>query len=47
MTNAAVPALLLQPELAKEWLPKILSRDYDKRFKPAVRQDAASPSAWA
>src|SRR5262245_19481862 len=35
MTNAAVPTLLLQPELAKAWLPKILSREYDKSFKPA------------
>ena len=36
MTNAAVPTLLLEPELAKWWLPKILSRDYDKSFKPAA-----------
>ena len=35
MTNAAVPALLVQPEIAKSWLPKILSRTYDKGFKPA------------
>ncbi len=35
MTNAAVPALLLQPELAKGWVPKILAREYDKAFKPA------------
>src|SRR4051794_37541950 len=35
MTNAAVPALLLEPELAKWWIPKILSRSYDKSFKPA------------
>jgi putative acyl-CoA dehydrogenase len=35
MTNAAVPTLLLEPELAKQWLPRILSRDYDKSFKPA------------
>jgi putative acyl-CoA dehydrogenase len=35
MTNAAVPALLLQPELAKSWVPKILSRTYDKSFKQA------------
>ena len=36
MTNAAVPALLLEPELAKWWVPKILARDYDKAFKPAA-----------
>jgi putative acyl-CoA dehydrogenase len=35
MTNAAVPALLLQPELAKSWIPKILTRTYDKEFKPS------------
>jgi len=35
MTNAAVPTLLLEPALAKWWVPKILSRDYDKDFKPA------------
>lgn len=32
MTNAAVPALLFQPDLAKEWVPRILSRKYDPRF---------------
>lgn len=32
MTNAAVPTLLLQPDIAAEWLPKILPRVYDKRF---------------
>ena len=35
MTNAAVPTLLLQPELAKWWMPKILSREYDRSFQPA------------
>ncbi len=35
MTNAAVPALLFQPDLAKEWIPRILSRQYDQRFIPA------------
>jgi putative acyl-CoA dehydrogenase len=35
MTNAAVPALLFQPDLAKEWIPRILSRTYDARFVPA------------
>jgi putative acyl-CoA dehydrogenase len=36
MTNAAVAAVLLEPELAKWWVPKILSRDYDPAFKPAA-----------
>jgi putative acyl-CoA dehydrogenase len=35
MTNAAVPTLLLQPEIAADWIPKILARDYDKAFRPA------------
>ena len=35
MTNAAVPALLFQPDLAKEWVPRILSRQYDPTFAPA------------
>ena len=35
MTHAAVPSLLLQPELAGAWIPKILSRAYDRSFKPA------------
>jgi putative acyl-CoA dehydrogenase len=36
MTNAAVPALMLQPEIASEWVPRILARDYDKSFRPAA-----------
>lgn len=36
MTNACVPALLQQPDLAEEWLPRILSRTYDPTFKPAI-----------
>jgi putative acyl-CoA dehydrogenase len=38
MTNAAVPALLFEPDLAEEWLPRILSRDYDPRFLPAAEK---------
>ena len=34
MTNAAVPVLMLHPELAKDWLPKILARTYDPSFEP-------------
>jgi putative acyl-CoA dehydrogenase len=34
MTNASVPTLLLQPDVAKTWVPKILSREYDKSFLP-------------
>lgn len=35
MTNAAVPVLLFQPDIAAEWVPRILSRQYDPRFVPA------------
>ncbi|MBD9482656.1 acyl-CoA dehydrogenase family protein [Pseudomonas sp. PDM14] len=34
MTYASVPALKLQPELAKIWLPKILATEYDPRNVP-------------
>ncbi len=35
MTFAAVPCLRLQPDLAKDWLPKICARVYDPRNAPA------------
>jgi putative acyl-CoA dehydrogenase len=34
MTNAAIPTLLLQPEIAAGWVPKMLTRTYDKSFQP-------------
>lgn len=34
MTHAAVPALRHQPDVAREWEPRILSRNYDSRFLP-------------
>ncbi|HEX4507833.1 MAG TPA: isovaleryl-CoA dehydrogenase [Alphaproteobacteria bacterium] len=34
MTYGAVPALKRQPEIATEWLPRIYSRAYDRRFCP-------------
>jgi putative acyl-CoA dehydrogenase len=36
MTNASVPTLLIEPEIAKTWVPRILSRTYDKAFAPAA-----------
>lgn len=42
MTNAAVPVLLREPTLAREWLPKILSRSYDPRFAPASDKAAVT-----
>ena len=35
MTFAAAPALRAQPEIAKEWLPRITSTQYDPRMRPA------------
>jgi putative acyl-CoA dehydrogenase len=38
MTFAVVPSLRLQPELAGEWLPLVLSNEYDERFIPASQK---------
>jgi len=38
LTHAAVPAIAAQSELAADWLPKILSRDYDPRPLPVERK---------
>lgn len=35
MTHACLPSLRKQPEIAREWEPRILSLDYDARFAPA------------
>jgi putative acyl-CoA dehydrogenase len=42
MTNAAVPTLLLQPEIADNWVPKILAREYDKTFAPVGSKRGAT-----
>jgi putative acyl-CoA dehydrogenase len=42
MTNASVPTLLLQPEVAADWLPKILTRHYDKSFQPVGAKRGAT-----
>lgn len=36
MTYAVVPAIARDPALASEWLPRIYSHDYDRRFVPAA-----------
>ena len=41
MTYGSVPTLRHAPEIAAEWLPKIFSRDYDRRFIPAREKTAA------
>ncbi|MCK5745142.1 MAG: DNA alkylation response protein, partial [Oricola sp.] len=35
MTYAAVPALRHEPDVAREWVPRIIAGAYDKRFIPA------------
>jgi len=40
MTNAVVPALLHQEDVAKGWLPGVLVRDYDPSFRPAPQKRA-------
>jgi putative acyl-CoA dehydrogenase len=41
MTFAAVPTLRKQPEIAKEWIPRITSTIYDPRFIPAAEKRGA------
>ncbi len=42
MTYSAVPALRTAPEIAAEWMPRILSRDYDPRDIPASEKTGAT-----
>jgi putative acyl-CoA dehydrogenase len=41
MTYGSVPTLRHAPVIASEWLPRIFSRDYDRRFRPARLKSAA------
>ena len=41
MTFAVVPSLSLQPKLAGEWLPLVLSNEYDPRSIPAPQKRGA------
>lgn len=38
MTSAVVPALQLQPDIARLWMPKILARHYDHRNIPVAQK---------
>ncbi len=42
MTYAAVPALRRAPDLAAEWVPRVLAGDYDPRVLPAEAKRAAT-----
>jgi putative acyl-CoA dehydrogenase len=41
MTYGSVPALRHAPKIADEWLPRIFSRKYDRRFIPARKKASA------
>jgi putative acyl-CoA dehydrogenase len=41
MTYGVVPALKRQADLAAEWLPRLFSRTYDPRFRPAAEKTGA------
>jgi putative acyl-CoA dehydrogenase len=41
MTYAAVPSLRAQPELAREWLPRLAAPVYDPQFAPAPEKQSA------
>ena len=41
MTYGVVPTLRRQPDIAKEWLPRLFSRKYDARFRPAAEKTGA------
>ncbi|WNG61831.1 isovaleryl-CoA dehydrogenase [Archangium gephyra] len=42
MTYASVPTLRRQPELAREWMPRVSSATYDARFIPAAQKRGAT-----
>lgn len=42
MTHASVPALMLQPDVAETWLPKLLSRSYDPRCAPIEEKQSVT-----
>lgn len=42
MTNAGVSLLLMLPDVARDWLPKVLSRAYDPRFLPYAAKSSVT-----
>ena len=42
MTYAVVPALRRQPEIAAEWEPKVVAREYDPRCVPVAEKGGAT-----
>jgi putative acyl-CoA dehydrogenase len=41
MTYGSVPTLRQAPEIAKQWMPKIFARSYDRRFCPVEKKTSA------
>ncbi len=41
MTFAAVPALRHEPDVAAEWVPRLVANRYDRRFIPAAQKSGA------
>ncbi|MGH7125923.1 MAG: acyl-CoA dehydrogenase family protein, partial [Stellaceae bacterium] len=41
MTYGSVPTLKREAAIAAEWLPRVLSRVYDRRFRPAAEKTGA------
>ena len=42
MTFSVIPALRMQPEVAAQWEPRILSTEYDPRMRPADEKTGAT-----
>ncbi|CAN1722310.1 putative acyl-CoA dehydrogenase AidB [Hyphomicrobium sp. 1Nfss2.1] len=42
MTNAAVPVLMQEPDVAAEWVPRVLPFEYDPAFVPAENKAAVT-----
>jgi putative acyl-CoA dehydrogenase len=42
MTHAVIPALMHSPEIVKEWMPKIISTEYDPRTLPLSQKTAVT-----
>jgi len=42
MTHAAVGAMKAEPDILRQWLPMILSREYDPTFVPAAEKRSAT-----
>ena len=38
MTYGAVPVLKHVPQIARDWMPLLLSREYDRRFIPSAQK---------